>query len=137
MVKFRDIAVLESFFKRNPHIPITEAADPKIHMNVGSTKVNSDNLFTVEIELRCDLAKGDEKIVESQVKVAGIFELVGDNIEGLSVDTFQKVNAPAILYPFVREHLANLSIKAGMNPLIIPTVNFQKMAERKANDKQD
>lgn len=50
---------------------------------------------------------------------------------------FAKINAPAIAYPFLRAYIANFFISSGYNALMLPTINFQAMAEKereKAND---
>lgn len=39
---------------------------------------------------------------------------------------FVKINAPAISYPFLRAFISNLTINAGFNPVVLPTVNFMK-----------
>lgn len=43
---------------------------------------------------------------------------------------FAKVNAPAIAYPFLRAYIANLFVASGYDALMLPTVNFQAMAEK-------
>jgi preprotein translocase subunit SecB len=73
--------------------------------------------------------KADNKI-EAKVKMLGNFEYAEDS--SLSVEDFSKINAPAILFPFVREHLASVSMKAGISPILLPPVNFVKLAEKKS-----
>lgn len=47
-------------------------------------------------------------------------------------DEFKKshfifVNSPAIAYPFLRACVANIMLLSGYDPIMLPTVNFQKM----------
>jgi preprotein translocase subunit SecB len=44
----------------------------------------------------------------------------------LNLDQFGHVNAAAIIYPYIREHLSNLSAKAGLGLIFLPPVNFAK-----------
>ena len=44
--------------------------------------------------------------------------------------SFAKINAPAIAYPFLRAYIANFFISSGYNALMLPTINFQAMAEK-------
>ncbi|MGP1514843.1 MAG: protein-export chaperone SecB [Bacteroidales bacterium] len=37
---------------------------------------------------------------------------------------FVKLNAPAIVYPFVRSFVSNLSVNAGFPAIILPAINF-------------
>ena len=62
--------------------------------------------------------------------MVGIFECPTETDVQLSIENFSKVNAPAIIFPFVREHLASVSMKAGINPILLPAVNFVKLANK-------
>ena len=53
----------------------------------------------------------------------GGFEKYGEPI--LTDDKFKAINAPAIIYPFIREHLHNLCQKSGIPNVLLPTVNFK------------
>lgn len=37
------------------------------------------------------------------------------------------VNSPAIAYPFMRAFVANIMLLSGYDPIMLPTVNFQKL----------
>lgn len=64
--------------------------------------------------------------VSIMVKMAGVFERVGESkLEDL--EQFGKINGAAIIFPYIREHITNLSLKAGIPPIILPPVNFTKM----------
>jgi preprotein translocase subunit SecB len=45
----------------------------------------------------------------------------------------EKINGPAIIYPYVRETIADLTRRAGYPPLHLPPVNFVRLA---AEEKQ-
>ena len=50
---------------------------------------------------------------------------------------FVFVNSPAIAYPFLRAYLANMLLMSGYEPMMLPTINFQKLFnEKKAKEKQ-
>ncbi len=54
----------------------------------------------------------------------GLFE--GEQ-EGLPLDLFASVNAPAILFPYLRETVSNLTARSGHPALLLPTVNFVEL----------
>jgi preprotein translocase subunit SecB len=56
--------------------------------------------------------------------MVGTFEKVGESI--INLEQFGHVNGAAIIYPFIREHLSNLSAKAGVGIILLPPVNFTK-----------
>ncbi len=59
--------------------------------------------------------------------MVGVFEKFGDSI--LDLENFGNVNGAAILFPYIREHLTNLTSKAGLGLIIIPPFNFTNKAK--------
>lgn len=43
--------------------------------------------------------------------------------------SFPKVNAPAIAFPYIRAYISNLTLQSGLEPIILPSINFIKLAE--------
>ena len=89
-----------------------------------------DKLFvTLGIEVS-SISENKEVIYQINVKMAGVF--VFNRKAGLPLEKFAEINAPAIIFPFVREQIASISLKSGINPtILLPTINFIKMAEDK------
>lgn len=57
--------------------------------------------------------------------IEGLFE---GSQEGLPLEQFAQVNAPAILFPYLRETISNLTARSGHPALLLPTVNFVELA---------
>jgi preprotein translocase subunit SecB len=57
----------------------------------------------------------------------GVFICDSDAI--IPIDQFAKANGPAIMFPFLREHLASITLKAGISPILLPSVNFIRLSE--------
>ena len=57
--------------------------------------------------------------------MVGIFECIGES-QLKDYEKFGKINGAAIIFPYIREHITNLSMKAGLGPIILPPVNFTK-----------
>lgn len=60
------------------------------------------------------------------------------NIEGTfecadfeKLKQFSEINAPAHLFPFLREIVANTSLKAGIPPLLLPPINLAAILSEK------
>lgn len=51
------------------------------------------------------------------------------------IEQFAKINCPAIIFPYIRETVADLTRRAGFPPLHLDPINFIEMGERvdKAN----
>ncbi|HJG72199.1 MAG TPA: protein-export chaperone SecB [Alistipes finegoldii] len=70
------------------------------------------------------------KSVKANIEVIGYYEFDNDCKEQELSDYFY-INAPAILFPYVRAYLATLSTLSGLsNPIMIPTMNLTKFAEQ-------
>ena len=85
---------------------------------------NEDGKIIVTLTVRVNGLQDNENRFTVDVKMTGIFEKDGE--PPLSEDIFKNVNAPAIIYPFIREHIANLCAKAGLGNIYLPTVNFKQ-----------
>lgn len=69
-----------------------------------------------------------------EVSMIGVFERNG-NSQISTDEEFGRVNGAAIIFPFVREHIANIALKAGLGSIILPPVNFTKVNKDKTNNK--
>ncbi len=126
-----NIILLDSQFKRSQVIDY-KSPSLKNNISIETNKGIDKNKLTVNLTLKFDVTIEENQVIMAQVTMAGIFECT-ENPE-LSIDTFGKVNAPAIIFPFIREHIASLSLKAGIVPIILPPVNFVQLAEEKITE---
>lgn len=60
-----------------------------------------------------------------------LFELDEDIDEKFKHSDFLTINAPAIAFPYVRSYISNLTLQSGFSPIILPSVNFVKLAKKK------
>lgn len=59
-----------------------------------------------------------------------LFELDEDVDEKFKQSDFLTINAPAIAFPYVRSYISNLTLQSGFSPIILPSVNFVKLAKK-------
>lgn len=62
-----------------------------------------------------------------------LFELDEDVDEKIKQSDFLTINAPAIAFPYVRSYISNLTLQSGFSPIILPSVNFVKLAKKISN----
>lgn len=62
-----------------------------------------------------------------------LFELDEDVDEKFKQSEFLTINAPAIAFPYVRSYISNLTLQSGFSPIILPSVNFVKLAKKISN----
>lgn len=73
---------------------------------------------------------------EIHLEYAGFFEAEEAITQDFMDSHFPVVNAPAILYPYIRSFVSTLTMNAGMPAVILPTVNFQALANQKKQAEQ-
>lgn len=86
--------------------------------------LSNDELFILGLETLITDQKENLKI---KVSAKGYFEFKDDCPEEMK-DNFMNINAPAILFPYIRAYISTLTALSGITPIILPTLN---LSERK------
>lgn len=122
---------IESAFKRE--IIINEdytKAKNILELNISKNFEKDEFGVFLTIDLKQEY--GGKNLVELHVTSVGVFKKNGD-ISDEATNSFCDVNAPAIIFPFVREIIANLSVKGGLQPIIIQPINFVELSKQEKN----
>ena len=61
------------------------------------------------------------------------FEIV---TEDFKLSSFPKINAPAIAFPYLRAFVSNLTLQSGLEPVILPSINFVQLANNDSSIKE-
>lgn len=93
-----------------------------------------DNKINVRLKTTVVNMKDGSEQYRIEVSMIGVFERNG-NSQISTDEEFGRVNGAAIIFPFVREHIANIALKAGLGSIILPPVNFTKVNKDKTNNK--
>lgn len=62
-------------------------------------------------------------------QVSFVFSTEDEINEEFKFSDFPKINAPAIAFPFIRAYISNLTLQSGFEPVILPSINFVKLAK--------
>lgn len=81
---------------------------------------------SLKLFLEISLDNGDLPF-NFDIVIAGLFEFSRDVSKSNSVDEIANINCAAILFPFLRETVADITRRAGFSPLLLPPVNFCKI----------
>lgn len=109
-------------FKNNPNFEGEETSldfKPSVEFDVEG----NDLLVMLTVGVFNEAEKNDYPF-EMKVTVVGYFKLTTDE----NVEKY-KANAVAVLFPYVRSIISTYTAAANINPLILPTVNINKMLE--------
>ncbi len=126
-IKLKNISLIESSFKREFKIDFENPeAESFIDIEVKHNK--KENMLFVELTLIYTLSIKPNNLIASKIKMLGIFEM--DKDAAIPEEKFASINAPAIIFPYIREHLSSLSIKASLQPILLQPVNFVELAKK-------
>jgi len=123
--KVVNVLLLESSFTRvlDVDIQIIHDIDNKIQVEPEAHESTPDQKFAVTLSIKYEGIQNEKNICSASIKMLGIFEKYGE--PSLDEEKFKLINAPAIIYPFIREHLYNICLRAGIANVLLPTVNFK------------
>jgi preprotein translocase subunit SecB len=82
-----------------------------------------------EVTVQFGLDPSAHRPEEIRVTMNGRFAPVGEKQE-VSLDTFVRYHAPAILMPFIREVVSGLTARGFFGALVLPPINVQSLMER-------
>lgn len=140
-IKINNIFLVANNFVRDNHIDDdiwhNINANIEIKYDFSENKKNIAVMFTYILDIP---AKDNSDVPQISYSSVHFAELEIDNyIEDTEykshIDKFINVNVAAMIFPFIREHLATTTMKAGMAPIIIPSINFIERYKNKNSTK--
>ncbi len=135
-ISFDKIIFEKINFEANPefkHENINNGLDVDISLNAVAKIDESLNLLVLELETSV-FKNTKNRPFYIFIKAIGFFSV--KNKDDVSIfEEFSKVNAPAIIFPFVRETIADLTLKAGFSPLLLPPINIRALVARENKKK--
>ncbi len=120
--RINQLLLLESNFKRLNKVQF-EGDIPELKIDINTEVGVQGKVISVEETVTITQKYNDIEQFSFSVKMAGLFECIGDS-SLIDYEDFGSVNGAAIIFPYIREHITNLSLKAGLNPIVLPPVNF-------------
>ncbi len=78
--------------------------------------------------------KEDEEVVypfDLRISYAGFFTVETDDFSEENLKKIGGINCAAIIFPFLREEVANLVLKCFHRPFLLPPVNFVRLLSEK------
>jgi preprotein translocase subunit SecB len=123
-IKCDSIILVESVFNRKPQIP----DDMKFNIDFAVSNSISPDIKNLVTEITATLNKPDDPIY-MRIKYVGLFSVAGEG--NMDIKEFSKSNAPAILFPYIREEIHGKMIKACLpKSLIIPPLNLVALIQK-------
>ena len=113
-----------------PHAPgiFLEREQPQIELQLHTEATNVDEgVFevSVTVTVTAKLAEKSQVMFLIEAKQAGIFQL--RNLPPQEQETVLGVVCPNILYPYLREVISDVAVRAGFAPVILNPINFESL----------
>ena len=128
----KNIILVESNFSRVNNVVFDS---PKNNININVNVAVANNIITVEETIDLVQKHGDNEQMKFHVKMVGIFEKIGES-ELNDLDKFGRINGASIIYPYIREHITSVTLKAGVGAVLLPPVNFTNQVVEKQINKE-
>ena len=126
--KFRKFTILESYF----HMTDRNDFDMNIKIDPRGFLSEKDKTFILEQEIEISEDSGRFKI---NIKSSAEFSF--DEIPKDEADfSFFIINAPAIVFPYIRSYVSTLTTLSGLSTITLPTLNLFDMSEVLKNNIQ-
>lgn len=126
-----NLAVVGQYIKdlsfENPGAATEITQRPQIELSVDlNAKKLEGELFEVELKIRVDAKSEGKALFLLEVAYAGIFRLM--NVENTAhQQAILLIQAPHMLFPFVRRIVADVVRDGGMPPLMIEPIDFMAL----------
>ncbi|TXT26223.1 MAG: preprotein translocase subunit SecB [Rhodocyclaceae bacterium] len=119
-----------------PHAPqiFLERETPQIDMQLNAqTEKIDDEVYEVVITATVTTKIGEKVMFLIEVKQAGIFRL--SNLPEDDMEPVLAVLCPNILFPYLRETVSSVAVRAGFAPVLLNPVNFDALYQQHKQEK--
>lgn len=107
-----------------------EQSAPEVQLQLQSTGAPvGDGVFEVELTVTVTAKVGDKTQFLVEAAQAGIFQI--RNVPEADIEPIIAVACPNILFPFVRETIADCVNRAGFPPVLLAPVNFEAIYQQR------
>lgn len=121
--ELQHIVLTNSSFHRIENVSFDSNVENNLNINT-SVNIVGDTV-SVLLQVGIDQQFKGQSQVTIDVAMIGVFRVIGQTPLATNLENFGRVNGAAIIFPYIREHISSLSIKAGIPPIVLPIVNFQ------------
>ncbi|OGS75714.1 MAG: protein-export chaperone SecB [Gallionellales bacterium GWA2_55_18] len=114
-----------------PHAPhiFLERESPKVDVQLNTqTEVIEADVYEVMITNTVTAKVGEKVMFLIEAKQAGIFRL--SNLPKEDIEPVLAVMCPNILFPYLRELVSNIAVRAGFAPVLLNPVNFDMLYQQ-------
>lgn len=99
---------------------------PEIHVDLNTKGVQlEEGVYESTLIITVTATAEEKTLFLVEVEQAGIFQI--RNVPPSDVEQVLRVACPNILYPFIREVVSDMTVRAGFSPVILNPMNFEAL----------
>ncbi|HLP98891.1 MAG TPA: protein-export chaperone SecB [Sideroxyarcus sp.] len=122
-----------------PHAPaiFLERENPQIDLQLQTQAATvEEGVFdiTITVTVTAKLPEKDKVMFLIEAKQSGIFQV--RNLAKEELETVLAVACPNILYPYLREVVSDLAVRAGFAPVLLSPINFEAIYQQQKQQAQ-
>jgi len=121
-----------------PNAPqiFTDRSQPQVGIELSNfAQQLEENVFEVAIKVTVTSKIEDKTVFLVEVTQAGIFQIRGVPEENLEM--IVGITCPNILFPYARESVSDMVVRAGFQPVLLNPINFEALfAQQKQQQAQ-
>ena len=119
-----------------PDIFREEFTNPSLDMKIDVTSQEiDDGLYEVTLMFMLGATANNLDLYDMKIDVGGIFAISG--IPSESIDKVLEIYCSSVLFPYARESIDNVLVKATLPPIMLAQVNFEAVYRAKMESQQN
>ncbi|MGZ8258884.1 MAG: protein-export chaperone SecB, partial [Methylotenera sp.] len=111
-----------------PNAPqiFTDRTQPQVGIELGNFAQRlEEGVFEVAIKVTVTSKIEDKTVFLVEVTQAGIFQI--RNVPEENIEMIVGITCPNILFPYARETVSDLVVRAGFQPVLLNPINFEAL----------
>ncbi|WP_372997002.1 protein-export chaperone SecB [Lutispora sp.] len=127
-IKVNGIILVSEKFSREPDI----SSDLKttVDFDINLNKIENTDKFNVILTTSVKGMSEEKEVFNLECTFVGLFNYINGE-ENMEMDDFAKHNAPAIMFPYIREHISSITQKSGIKPIYLAPINVVALLSEK------
>jgi len=117
-ISFDGIILAKENFWRDYSVP--EEATPDMSINVSWN--NQGDHWVTEFTFSLRLIHEEVTALQLDSTFVGLFSVI-EGSENMEMERFMQNHSPALMFPYIREHISTITQKAGIKPVLLAPVN--------------
>ena len=109
-----------------------EAPNLRVEVNVNANKVTGST-FESTINFKAEATNKLGTIYDLELAYAGMFQV--ENLPEAALEPFLLIDCPALLFPFARRLIADLTREGGFPPLLLDPINFANLFAKRQQER--